>query len=111
MRGMTLIETMIAVALIGIAGVTVGHAAQRQRLDGQEALQRARAEELLAYHAERAVHDERPDADVSSRLTAGLPRASVKVADQGATRTVTVRWGNGDALHTRSLVVFAGKRR
>lgn len=106
---MTLIELMIAVALIGISAVTVGHAAQRQRLDGQELLQRARADELLAYHAERAIHDQRPDADVSSRLTEGLPHASVKVADQGATRTVTVKWGNGDALHTRSLVVFAGK--
>lgn len=73
-RGWTLIELMIVVALLGIAGASHGSLALAHRKAALAELQRARALELLEYHAGCLARGVAPDAAVTRRLEEGLPK-------------------------------------
>ncbi len=106
-RGSTLIEMMIAVAILGIALGTAGTAATQDRLAGQHVLAQERAAQLLEYHATCLARGTAVDPVVSAALTEGLPGARVETKRAGATATVTLRWHEGGLAHEQALAVFA----
>lgn len=108
-RGYTLVELIIAVAILGILTVGVAGSVRDARLRGLAQLQRERALLLLAYHA-ACVADGRPvKAPVEDRLVEALPEARVERRSQGDLATLTVSWRPPrGGIASRSLTVFAG---
>ena len=108
MRGFTLIEQMIVVAIIGIAIGVSGNAALKQQNDGLAEVQRVRAEQLLGYEAE-CLSAGRPVSPATlARLSENLPRVTVARERQAAATRVVVSWfaPNGQP-ESRSVSVFA----
>lgn len=107
-RGVTLIELMMTVAVLGLATVIAGNAAQRQRADGLAALQRERAEQVLEYHAGCVASGRAVDPTTVGRLTESLPRATVALEPAGPATRITVSWAEpGRPPLGRTLLVFA----
>lgn len=105
--GATLIEVMVVVALVGIAGGTAGAAARYQREAGLAELQRELAAQLLEYHAGCLASGRRPEAAAVQRLQESLPSARLRVDRKGRLATVTVSWTSMNGLEQqRSLSVF-----
>ena len=106
-RGTTLIELMMVVALVGIAAGTAGAAAAYQRQAGLAELQREQAAQLMEYHAGCLASGRRPEAAVVERLEEGLPSAEVRIDRRGRLATVTVLFRSASGLQQRrSLSVF-----
>lgn len=101
----TLIELMIAVAILGILAALAGAAVEQH---GGYALRRERATLLAEYHAARLVRGEAADPDVEARFGRDLPSGRVAVVREGPTATVTVTWDGPFARpESRSITVFA----
>jgi prepilin-type N-terminal cleavage/methylation domain-containing protein len=87
-RGITLIEMMVAVAILGIGVTTLGAIGTHHRKAGLAELQRARAQVLLEYRAECLVGRVAPDPLVLARLEEGLPGLTSRVHRVGRVEQV-----------------------
>ena len=111
-RGFTLIEMMIVVALLGIGVGVFGNAARIQRSEGLAEVQRARAEQILEYQANRLSSGRPVSVATMKQLTAGLPGTRITTEQEKETTRLVVSWGVfPGARHSRSLVVFSKKGR
>ena len=112
MRGVTLIEMMITVAIIGISVIVAGNAARSVRSDGLAELQRERAAEILEYQAGRLASGQPISQATMKQLTANLPGARVVQQREKTTTKLVVRWDAPSGLkQSRSLVIFThGKK-
>lgn len=113
-RGYTLVELMITVAVLGIAVVIADTAGRQSELRGLVELERERATLLLEYEADCVSRGRTPDPAVITRLTAALPDARIDSTSEAGTTTLTVSW-RPPGVHpapgrpeTRSLTVFTG---
>lgn len=107
-QGVTLVELMIAVAMLGIMASGLGFATRHLQLVGIAELQQEQAMVLLAYHAQHRASGTIPSEDTLARLTTGLPDAQVLEVRSGAVTTLTVTWRDaygGPAI--QDLTVFA----
>jgi prepilin-type N-terminal cleavage/methylation domain-containing protein len=107
-RGFTLIETMIVVAILGVTSLLLGNAALQQRQAGAAELQRAEAEQLLDYCADRLSSGQRPSSDTVDALAENLPSTKLAIAHQGRLATLTLEWKEPSGRRlVQSLTVFA----
>ena len=108
MRGMTLIEVMSVVALLGIATALAGGLGGPVNDGGLTELQRERAAQVLEYQAERLASGEPVNAATMKLLTASLPGATVRQEREKATTRLVISWEDPSHFrHDRSLLVFA----
>ena len=108
-RGVTLIELMITVALLGISATAAGVTATRLRAESRIAVQQEQATLLLDYHAALLSGGRPVDEGIADRLAAPLPERSLSREDLGATSTLTLRWRDPFGRQaTRALTVFVG---
>ena len=106
-RAYTLIELMIAVAIVGISSAIVMGAASHARQLGIAEMQRERVLNLLDYEAACSAKGVAPDRDTVRRLSEALPDLEVSSVVQAGTATLTVSWRPAVGLRqTRSLTVF-----
>lgn len=105
--GFTLIELMIAVAILGIAAVAVGghaEALERRALDEE---QWTRAWISLEYEALALSTGRRADPVVRAALLEGLPGGGVDTRLERGWGVVRVRWlGRKQVQRSRELRVF-----
>ncbi len=110
-RGVTLIELMIAVAIIGIASVAAGDAAREMRARALEPVQRERALQWLEYQAGALSAGTTPSPEVSARLLAELPEATVAQRREKDVVYLTVSWkAPGGRRASRELAVIGRTR-
>ena len=106
-RGVTLVELMIVVAMLGILAAALGDATRRVQLLGLAEVQQEQAQALLDHHARCALSGARDQA-LSAHLTEGLPGALLTEREEGDTLTLTLTWdGPAGTPSTRALTVFA----
>ena len=107
-RGLTLVELMITVAMLGIMVAALGQVTRRVQLAGLAELQQERALLLLEYHADRLISDQSPDPQTLEQLTDTLPEADIQQTHAAKTTTLTVTWRDPvGGPGTRSLTVFS----
>jgi prepilin-type N-terminal cleavage/methylation domain-containing protein len=107
MKGVTLIELMITIALIGILSASAGVTTSRMRQLAVLEVQREQAHLLVDYHAAHLSRGVPADTAVVARLESPLPDVDVTFDSAGRTTTVVVRWRdplNRSATH--ALTVF-----
>ena len=107
-NGLTLVELMITVAMLGIMAACLGTATRRVQLTGITELQHEQALLLLEYHADCTINNTRPDRNTLDRLTRTLPGAEVHRVREGGVVTLVANWRDalgGPAI--RSLTVFS----
>ena len=110
-RGGTLIEMMIAVAVMGIVAGTAGLAWSQHRTQSAAALERAQARVLLDYLAERVAGGEVPEAAVLRRLQAPLRDSALERERRGPVEDVEVTWIDPTGRpQTLGVTVFVGSR-
>ena len=108
-RANTLIELMIATAILGIAVAGPGSIARRGRLQAFGEVQRERALLLLEYEADCASNARAEDPAVVGRLSEVLPDATVSRVVGDGVVTLEVAWRDPLGWPARrSLTVFAG---
>lgn len=110
-RGFTLIEQMIAVAMLAIGALAMDALAQHTERAALAELQRARAGVLLEYHAARAMKGQPVEPEVLSRLTASLPEAKVERVTKGDLITLTATWRAPVGTPGRRVVTVLGAKR
>lgn len=91
-RGFQLIELMIAVALLGIAGVVLGNAALAQRRLSVELLQRERALQVLEAQADLAVRGAPANEAGVLKLVQELPGGALSERHGGGLHTFVITW-------------------
>ncbi|MFT5680312.1 MAG: prepilin-type N-terminal cleavage/methylation domain-containing protein [Myxococcota bacterium] len=107
-HGVTLIELMITVAMLGLLVGAFGSATRRIQLIGLVELQQEQARLVLDYHAQRLLDGAAQQPTVSERLTAGLPEATVERLPGDGVETLVVTWRDAVGRQsTRSLTVFS----
>lgn len=110
-QGYTLVETMIAVAMVGILVPIFGAATREARLQSLAVLHRERALILLEYQADHLSRGLPEDPAVLDRLVSDLPDATTSRVTAGDVVTLTVSWRSlRGRTEDRSLAVFAGGR-
>ncbi len=112
--GSTLVELMIALAMLGILFALSSNGGRSAELQGLGELQRERAWLVLDYRADCAARGVPVDDAVQNRLLDTLPGASVEVVRADATVTLTVHWrgaGTAGGLERASITVFQGAQR
>ena len=113
-RGFTLIEMMIAVAVIGILAAGTATSVDWYRAQIDETVRRERAEQVLEYQASCLMGGVAADAQTSAALLELLPGGAVRIADAGAgAKEIVVEWDDATragARSRRSLTVFARAR-
>jgi prepilin-type N-terminal cleavage/methylation domain-containing protein len=110
-RGFTLVEQMIAVAILGIAAASSEGLSVHSERAALGELQRARAGVLLEYQADRAMKGLKPNPEVVLRLAAALPEANVEREIKGDVQTFKVTWrAPSGGPGSRSLTVLGAKR-
>jgi len=110
-RGMTLIELMITIAILGIAASgAVGAGTRQLAQESAELAQSERAMQVLEYEADLLVRGFRPDPAERLRLLKGVPEGKVEIiVGKDSTRFV-VRWQAPKGPVERSLVVLGRPR-
>lgn len=107
MRGLTLIELMICVAIIGILSALSGLSTGHLRMNARAEIQQEQALLLLQHHADHLSKGTEPRAETLARLQAPLPRSSVTF-EGGSVTTITVVWSDPFGRPSRrSLSAFA----
>jgi len=108
-KGFTLVELMIAVAILALISTGAVMATHRYQLVGLSELQRGQALLLLEYQADCLSSGRSPTPAVMDRLQAALPGAALSEEQStGGVSTLSVRWADPTgSTATRSLVVFA----
>lgn len=109
-RGFTLVEQMIAVALLGLGAVAVDALAQHSERAALAELQRARAGVLLEYHADRVAKGLPAETEVVQRLSAALPGAKVERESKGDVVKLTATWLAPWGTGRRAVTVLGAKR-
>ena len=110
-RGVTLVELMITVAVLGISVGGAMAATHRLRLSGISELQRERALLALEYHADCIVQQRPPDPDIAGPLLKAIPDAALASSHQGRLVHLDLSWRDpSGAPSTRRLTVFGGQR-
>ena len=106
-RGVTLVELMIVVAMLGIMTACLGDATRRIQLLGLSELQQEQAQLLLEYHARCAMNGQRSPAP-PDHLSSGLPGAEITQQSDGKLLTLSITWeGPAGSPATRAVTVFA----
>jgi prepilin-type N-terminal cleavage/methylation domain-containing protein len=106
-RAFSLVELMIAVAILGITAALAGHFDRQARVAALELLQRERARLVLEYRAEVAAHGAPFDPHVEQRLIERLPGARVIEEREPGMSRLRVSWEvTGKATASRELVVL-----
>lgn len=106
-RGVTLVELMIVVAMLGIMVACLGDATRRVQLLGLAEVQQEQAQIALDYHAQCAMSSPRT-VETSADLLSGLPSAELTQQRDGTLLTLSLTWdGPAGIPATRSLTVFA----
>lgn len=111
-RGFTLIELMIAVALIGVTSAAVGSYSVYSERAAQTEVQRERARILVEYYARCMATGLSPKRQVVRRLVEALPDVKVEQRLAGDVATIKATWTapQGSKGQTE-LTVFAGAKR
>jgi prepilin-type N-terminal cleavage/methylation domain-containing protein len=111
-RGVTLIELMVTLAVLGISGLLAGDAVLGLRRQAQEVAQRERALQWLEFEAATLTSKFGGDPTVRAALMAELPDPLMDSQVRDQATVITVSWGATDGLrHTRSLAVLTGRTR
>ncbi|MGU7782364.1 type IV pilus modification PilV family protein [Burkholderia sp. PU8-34] len=98
MRGTSLIEAMIAVALLALVMLTVAGSQLAMARAQRTTIWRERALWLADARIERMRMAPDADASVAALAAASLPDGAITVeGGVGGVRRMTVRWRNGDA--------------
>jgi len=105
-RGVTLVEVMITIAVMGISGGTLLHASGAMQRAATDRLDQERASQLLDYEARELSEGRTPDPAVERALTAALHSAALERERAGRLTTLRVSWKYGSFAHTRALSVF-----
>jgi len=106
-RGVTLVELMIVVAMLGIMTACLGDATRRVQLLGLAELQQEQAQILLDYHAQCAMSGQ-GSIEPPAHLISSLPGATITQQQAGKLLTLALTWdGPAGSPATRSLTVFA----
>jgi len=110
-RGVTLIELMVTVAVLGIAALLAGDAVSTLRRQSNEIAQRERALQWLEFEAATLTSRFGSDPTVRAALMAELPDAMVDSQVRDQATIITVSWqGDLGVRHSRSLAVLTGGR-
>ena len=106
-RGFTLIELMVALAILSITAAVAGVTSGRARELGRAELQREQALLLLEYEATCLSRGEPVDAAVEDRLLAPLPDAALTRRHEAGAATLALSWRDplGRSV-SRSMTVF-----
>lgn len=91
-RGMTLIEMMITVAILGIVAVSTSDGVLQVKRHAAFALQRERALQVLEYEAAAIVSGRPVDAEATAVLLALLPEGRLESRRSSGLRTLRVTW-------------------
>ncbi len=106
--GVTLVELMITVAMVGITVGALGSATRRAQLVGLAQLQQEQAQLLLDHHAQRLLDGADPSPDAAEQLAARLPGAVVSQEPGDGVVTLAVTWTDAaGAPARRALTVFS----
>ncbi len=106
-RGVTLIEVMIAVAILGIISASAGFATAHMRQEARSELQAEQAQLLIDYRAGHLARGTTTNADTLARLEAPLPDVATSLDSLGSTTTVTLTWRDPKGRSaTRAVTVF-----
>lgn len=90
MRGMTLIELMVAVAALGVAVAATSHEVEANRARSQGALVRERAQQVLEYEARALLRGKPPAPAVREALLAEVPRGAFSAETSGEATVLRV---------------------
>ena len=90
-RGITLIDLMVALSLLSIAGVMFGPLMEQRRVRVIESAQEERALQWLEYEADALLAKVPSDPAVVERLRAGLPDSVFTMLPPGADKAATLR--------------------
>ena len=105
-RGVTLVELMIVVAMLGIMTACLGDATRRIQLLGLAELQQEQAQLMLEYHARCAMNGQR-DPGLPEPMSSSLPGAQITHNRTGDLLTLSITWdGPAGSPATRSMTVF-----
>lgn len=102
MKGYTLIELMVATALLAIVVEVGGHAIAAQRARSSDLVLRERARQVLESEADARLSRIAPDEGVRAKLLAELPQGTYEAKSQSASTLLSVTWRGADG-RTQSL--------
>ena len=106
-RGTTLIELMITVAIIGIAGGVAFNSALILRGEASDVTHRERALQALEYEASALISHATVDREVLAKLLAEIPEAKIQRRLEGPATILTVSWkAAGTQRQSRSLALL-----
>ena len=92
LRGSTLIELMVGIAVMGIAVGVLGNVAMEQRRSAAALVERERALQILEAHADLAVRNRAPPPFFARELLETLPGAVLSERKAPGLRVLVLAW-------------------